>query len=90
MKIQIENLKALIKGVELTTYQRALAITEWRNLLVHVEKLEQLNTPPVSESVEPVREGTVCRCCGKRLINPETIYGFCDAECMEVFRQTER
>jgi hypothetical protein len=48
------------------------------------------NAPAVSVVHQPVRKTAVCRCCGKPFINPETIYGFCDSECMEVFRQTER
>lgn len=43
MKIQIENLKALIKGVELIPYQRALVLTEWNNLLKYIKDLEQIN-----------------------------------------------
>ena len=49
MELQIENLKALIKEIELTPYQRALALTEWNNLLGYVKDLEQLNTPLVSK-----------------------------------------
>jgi hypothetical protein len=77
MEMQIENLKALIKGVELTPYQRALALTEWNNLLGYVKDLEQLNTPLVSESVEPVREGTVCGKCGVLLTFTEKMLGRC-------------
>jgi hypothetical protein len=66
MERQIENLKALIKGVELTDYQRALALYEWNYLLGYVKDLEQLNTPLVSETVEPVCEGTVCPKCASK------------------------
>ena len=52
MELQIENLKALIKGVELIPYQRALALQEWNNLLGYVKDLEQLNTPRVSQRSE--------------------------------------
>lgn len=36
MKAQIENLKALIHGKELTNYQRALALNEWSKLIAHI------------------------------------------------------
>ena len=52
MKAQIENLKALIRGKELTNYQRALALNEWAKLITHIEELEQLATPAVSNRRE--------------------------------------
>lgn len=41
MKLNINNLSALIKGVKLTTYQRSLAVDEWHKLIGHVNKLEE-------------------------------------------------
>lgn len=63
MELQIENLKALIKGVELIPYQRALALQEWNNLLGYVKDLEQLNAPLViNNEAEALSEG-VAVCC---------------------------
>jgi len=47
MKIQIENLRAQMRGVHLNTYQRALALDEYYKLLDYVEELEQLTIPAV-------------------------------------------
>lgn len=41
MKIDINNLTALIQGRELNLYQRSLAVEEWHKLLDHVEEMEQ-------------------------------------------------
>ena len=48
MEIQIENLRAKMRGVQLNNYQRALALDEYHKLLDYVEKLEQLTIPTVS------------------------------------------
>jgi hypothetical protein len=88
MEMQIENLKALIKGVELTPYQRALALTEWSNLLGYVKDLEQLNTPLVSECVEPVGGGAVdCDTCVYKTRHP-ALYPCC--ECDEGYHMYEQ
>jgi len=50
MKIQIENLRAQMRGVQLNGYQRALALDEYYKLLDYVEELEQLTIPAVSGS----------------------------------------
>ena len=50
MEIQIENLRAKMRGVQLNNYQRALALEEYHKLLDYVEKLEQLTIPAVSGS----------------------------------------
>ncbi len=50
MKIQIENLRAQMRGVQLNSYQRALALDEYYKLLEYVEELEQLTIPAVSKS----------------------------------------
>ena len=47
MKIQIENLRAQMKGVQLNAYQRGLALDEYYKLLDYVDELEQLNIPDV-------------------------------------------
>ena len=47
MKIQIENLRAQMRGVQLNGYQRALALDEYYKLLDYVEELEQLTIPAV-------------------------------------------
>jgi len=41
MKIEINNLTALIQGRDLTLYQRSLAVEEWHKLLNHVNEMEQ-------------------------------------------------
>jgi hypothetical protein len=41
MKIEINNLTALIQGRDLTLYQRSLAVEEWHKLLNHVDEMEQ-------------------------------------------------
>ena len=51
MKIQIENLRAQMRGIQLNNYQRALALDEYYKLLDYVEELEQLTIPAVSKSV---------------------------------------
>ena len=51
MKIQIENLRAQMRGVQLNGYQRALALDEYYKLLDYVEELEKLTIPAVMESV---------------------------------------
>ena len=43
MNIEIENLKALIYGKDLTIYQKALAMNEWSKLQLYVKDLEKLN-----------------------------------------------
>ena len=48
MEIQIENLRAKMRGVQLNNYQRALVLDEYHKLLDYVEKLEQLYIPAVS------------------------------------------
>lgn len=63
MELQIENLKALIKGVELIPYQRALALQEWNNLLGYVKDLEQLNAPLVINNEEEASSEGVAVCC---------------------------
>ena len=51
MKIQIENLRAQMRGAQLNGYQRALALDEYYKLLDYVEELEQLTIPAVINSV---------------------------------------
>jgi hypothetical protein len=41
MKIEINNLTALIQGRDLNLYQRSLAVEEWHKLLNHVKEMEQ-------------------------------------------------
>lgn len=43
MKIQIENLKAQMQGIELNIHQKADALIEFNKLLDYVEELEQCN-----------------------------------------------
>ncbi len=47
MKIEIENLKAQMTGIELNIYQKADALIEFNKLLDYVNKLEQLTIPRV-------------------------------------------
>ena len=47
MKIQIENLRAKMRGVQLNAYQKGLALDEYYKLLDYVEELEQLTMPAV-------------------------------------------
>ena len=58
MKIQIENLMAQIRGVQLNGYQRALALDEYYKLLDYVEELEQLTIPTVSGSLPSLDDAT--------------------------------
>lgn len=58
MKIQIENLRAQMRGVQLNGYQRALALDEYYKLLDYVEELEQLTIPAVVGRSEQL----VCDC----------------------------
>lgn len=58
MKIQIENLRAQMRGVELNNYQRGLALNEYEKLLEYVEELEQCNIASVSNN-----EVAVCENC---------------------------
>ena len=51
MKIQIENLRAQMRGVQLNGYQRALALDEYYKLLDYVEELEKLTIPAVMANV---------------------------------------
>ena len=41
MKIEINNLTALIQGRYLNIYQRSLAVEEWHKLLNHVDEMEK-------------------------------------------------
>ena len=52
MKIQIENLKAQMRGRELNIYQKADALIEFNKLLDYVEELEQLTIPAVVRQSE--------------------------------------
>lgn len=52
MKIQIENLRAQMRGVQLNSYQRALALDEYYKLLDYVEELEQLTIPAAEEEIK--------------------------------------
>jgi len=76
MKIQIENLRAQMRGVHLNTYQRALALDEYYKLLDYVEELEQLTIPAVVGRSEQLvcdvnDKKTICKnplsheCCNK-------------------------
>ena len=69
MKIQIENLRAQMRGVQLNGYQRALALDEYYKLLDYVEELEKLTIPAVSNLLcgffEPdnkTSSATKCKC----------------------------
>jgi hypothetical protein len=75
MKIQIENLKAQMRGVQLNSYQRALALDEYYKLLDYVEELEQLTIPLVVGRSEQL----VCHTC-KNLM-PENQGGNCCSKC---------
>lgn len=52
MKIQIENLKAKMTGVELNIYQKADALIEFNKLLDYVDELEQLTIPVVGNCTD--------------------------------------
>lgn len=41
MKIEIENLKILISGRNLSTYQMSLAMNEWNKMQKYIEELEK-------------------------------------------------
>jgi hypothetical protein len=61
MKIQIENLKAQMRGVQLNAYQRGLALDEYYKLLDYVDKLEQLTIPVVVGQSEQLKCDN-CKC----------------------------
>ena len=76
MKIQIENLRAQMRGVQLNGYQRALALDEYYKLLDYVEELEQLTIPAVSDA-----KRKVCPVCKKSF---EKGWGeFCSQDCWD-------
>jgi predicted DNA-binding ribbon-helix-helix protein len=80
MKIQIENLRAQMRGVQLNGYQRALALDEYYKLLDYVEELEKLTIPAVMESV--------CSCSkGKGIDHDEDGKAYC-IDCGKYLEQT--
>lgn len=74
MRPQIENLKAQMRGVQLSSYQRALALDEYYKLLDYVEELEQLTIPAVISSV------CECKVCGKPFGDKLSLYEHYDEE----------
>ena len=72
MKVEINNLTALIQGRDLNLYQRSLAVEEWHKLLNHVKEMEQAlsiaNTVGQSEQL-------VCDVCEK--IKGQEYYTIC-------------
>jgi hypothetical protein len=52
MKIEIENLKAYMRGVMLTPYQKGDALSEFNNLLYYVEELEKSSINAVVQQRE--------------------------------------
>lgn len=61
MEIQIENLKAKMRGEKLNHYQEGLALDEFEKLIAHAETLgQQLR----QHNVVGQREPLVCPCCG--------------------------
>ena len=72
MKIEINNLTALIQGIDLNLYQRSLAVQEWHKLLNHVNEMEQAlslgavvgrsEQLPESEKLCRVNQNFVCNC----------------------------
>jgi hypothetical protein len=68
MKIQIENLRAQMRGVQLNAYQQGLALDEYFKLLDYVNELEKLNIADVSGSLQPLtvqRVGKMMQECSK-------------------------
>jgi hypothetical protein len=43
MKIEVENLKAFVKSMDLTIHQKADAVIEFNKLLDHVDDLQKKN-----------------------------------------------
>lgn len=81
MKIQIENLRAKMRGENLNTYQTSLALAEYYKLLDYVDELEQLTIPAVvgrSEQLKCEHKGRrtatelveYCEDCKKILYHP--------------------
>lgn len=63
----MENLKALIYGRELTTYQKGLAIQEFEKLLKNQKEI------PIEEIPKIIRNGYICAMDGTELwINTDT------------------
>lgn len=63
-----------------------IRMNEWGDSAIPTTEFDKIS----DEIVESLNTTVVCRCCGKKLIHPEAIYGFCDTECMETFRETDR
>ena len=80
MKIQIENLRAQMRGVQLNAYQRRLALNEYYKLLDYVDELEQLSITDVSKSVCP-KCGNTGRCEPRTLSDPDGQECDCGANC---------
>lgn len=78
MEIQIDNLKAKMRGVELNSYQKGLALDEFEKLIAHTEalehKLRQYNVVGRSEQL------TCPRCKSTNILNPDRDN---DAQCIE-------
>lgn len=66
MEIQIENLKAKMRGVELNSYQKGLALDEFEKLIAHTEALEQqlrqYNVVGRSEQLPQIHGLIKCEC----------------------------
>ena len=73
MKIEINNLTALIQGRDLNLYQRSLAVEEWHKLLNHVEEMEQA----LSLGIVVGQSEQLCDYCKKPLENT------CCNDCLE-------
>jgi hypothetical protein len=56
MKPEIENLKAHMRGVKLSSYQKGLALDEFYKLIDYVTELEKLIQPPLSPGFISVSE----------------------------------
>ena len=84
MKIEIENLKALIHGRNLTAYQMALAMNEWSKLQLYIGDLEKLNIPDAMNQVcgncgknNWSEADYQCKECGHWLSDKQTDYNGC-------------
>jgi hypothetical protein len=80
MRIQVENLKAQMQGINLNIYEKADALIEFNKLLDYVEELEQFNIADVVKSLPSDEEV-------KAHIDTLPYYGTCTTEYNEGFEE---
>ena len=77
----MENLKALVFGKQLTAYQRALAQREFKDI---VERLELLEKVVKNNAVLPHVSKSVCRHCGAEDSIVDILFGKMCEKCEKI------